>query len=516
MLNKLLAQLSKYDIRSAALLSLLYGLLFNSSIVAFKFDYYKANLLLGSLELLKDFVQIFVVNLIIFLGLSVYRPLLIVGSLFLFVTGAAASYSVFVFKIFPTKQMIRTLFENEISESVEVLSVKVILWIILAMIISLFLSMRSRIKQPIILPLFCLVVFLCNIIIPQYKILTFYFPIQYLHNSYLYYLDRFHTSQKKDISQGVDFKISSGNDVIGVLVVGESARYDHFALNGYGRDTTPLLAKIPNLFSFKAEAHANLTYISVPYMFSNLPKEKINEAIYQTSMISILTKIGVKTSWVGTQTLLQYLQGYVKENIYHEANMVIIPGGSALYQMNDLDEVMLPYFDKILEMEGRKFIVLHTSGSHWNYSVRYPKDFEQFKPVCASEVKMDRTVCNQDELLNIYDNSILYTDYILDQIIKRLKDKNAFVIYVSDHGESLGEEGRYNHGTQPTPKEQTSIPLIFWGSDKFLSNHQSLLRNLKIHRNKILNHNYIFHSSLGCMGVESILINQELNLCKAR
>jgi glucan phosphoethanolaminetransferase (alkaline phosphatase superfamily) len=516
MLNKLLVQLFRCNIKAAALLSLVYCLLFNSSIILFKFDYYKADLAFGVLELLKDFIQIFIANFIIFLGLSLTRPLFIVGSLFLFFTGAISSYSIFFFKIFPTKQIIRALFENEVSESVEILSVRVVIWVIFALLISLRLSIKTKTKQSIILPSICLVIFISNIIMPQYKVLRSYFPIQYLHNSYLYYLDKFHSPEKKDISQEVDFTIFSDDDIIGIIVVGEAARYDHFSLNGYERETTPLLAKIPNLVSFEAEAHANLTYLSVPYMFSNLPRDKISEAIYETSVLSILTKLGIETSWVGSQSLLKYLQGYTKDNIYHEVNMAIIPGGSALYQMNALDEVMLPYFDKIIEMKGKKFVVLHTSGSHWNYSARYPKEFEHFKPVCASEVKMDHTVCSKDELVNIYDNSVLYTDYILDQVIERLKGRNAFLIYVSDHGESLGEEGRYTHGAQPMPKEQTSIPFIFWGSDKFLSQHPALLENLKASRNQILNHNYIFHSSLGCMGIESNIINQGLNLCKTK
>ncbi len=318
MLNKLLVQLFRCNIKAAALLSLVYCLLFNSSIILFKFDYYKADLAFGVLELLKDFIQIFIANFIIFLGLSLTRPLFIVGSLFLFFTGAISSYSVFFFKIFPTKQIIRTLFENEISESVEILSVRVVILVIFAILISLSLSIKAKAKQSIILPFICLVIFITNIIMPQYKVLRSYFPIQYLHNSYLYYLDTFHNPEKKDISQGVDFVISSDDDIIGIIVVGEAARYDHFSLNGYERETTPLLAKIPNLVSFEAEAHANLTYLSVPYMFSNLPRDKISEAIYETSVLSILTKLGIETSWVGSQSLLKYLQGYTKENIYHE------------------------------------------------------------------------------------------------------------------------------------------------------------------------------------------------------
>ncbi len=512
MLKFISSQLSKYQIKSIAKIAFLYCILFNTPIILFKFDYYKADVVRGLLDLSKNFFYIFCANFIFFFGLAINRYLMIFGSLFLFVTGAISSYAVFFFKIFPNSHIIRAFFENEFSETIEVVSVKLILWIIFAVVLCIkFIPKSTFNKLPTII---AFVIFIIAIISPPYRVLSEYFPIKYLHNSYLYLFNKSITKEKKNPFSGVQFIDKSKNDTVGVLVIGESARYDHFSINGYYRDTSPLISKIKNLFSFKANADANITYLSVPYMLSNLPKNMINEAIYNNSFLSILTGIGINTNWIGTQSLIKYLAGYVDETIYDEVNIAIIPGGSALFEMNDLDAVMLPYLDNFLSKKGKKFIVIHTSGSHWNYYARYSKDYEKFSPICASDskVKSDMTSCSKEELINIYDNSILYTDYIISEIIKRLSDKNAFLIYASDHGESLGENGRYGHGDTIT-EEQTSIPFIFWASNGFISDHPSLIDSIDKKRNDILSHNYIFHSSLGCMGIESKIIKEELNLC---
>ena len=533
-----------------ALLALVYCLLFNSFVVSFKFDYYKANLLLGTLELLKDLFYICVASFVIFYGLSINKFLLRVASLFLFFTSALASYALYFFKISPTKQMIRVIFENEAVETFEVLSMNLILWIIFACSIcvvilwrydslissspSLLSSSRRRgfrsesandLKLSSVgdrfnwIPAYagmtvCLTLFIWNIFLPNYKILMQYFPIQYLHNTYLYISERSQNHGKIDISREFNFIDHSKKDIVGILVIGESARYDHFSVNGYSRKTTPLIEKTPNLYSFKAQACANITYLSVPCLLTKTTRETLDKALYETTFLSVLTKLGFQTSWIGTQSILKYLKNTSSNTIYDEVGISIIPGGSALYEMNAHDEVILPYLDNLLSKEGKKFIVIHTSGSHWNYVARYPEKFEVFKPVCESlSGKTDQPSCGQERLINSYDNSIIYTDYILDQVIKHLEGKNAFLIYASDHGESLGERGIYAHGSHMIA-EQTTIPFIFWGSGVFTADHPELKASLKELQKKELSHDYIFHSVLDCLGVESDVVDKNLSLCK--
>jgi glucan phosphoethanolaminetransferase (alkaline phosphatase superfamily) len=319
--------------------------------------------------------------------------------------------------------------------------------------------------------------------------------------------------KKIDISNLYQFSDLSDDNIVGVLVIGESARYDHFGINGYERNTTPLISKIPNLFSFKASACANITYNSVPCMLTRFTGKEIDRVMEESGFLSILTKLGFNTDWIGTQSLLQYFKSIDSNTAYDEVNMAILPGGSALYKMNDYDEVMLPYLENILTKQGKKFIVLHTSGSHWNYAARYPENYKIFTPTCSSKSKIDQSSCTIEELINSYDNSILYTDYILDQIIKLLTDKNAFMIYVSDHGESLGEDGVFAHGSHMT-LEQTTIPLIFWSSNSFIEHHPKLLNNLSKRMNQNLSHDNIFHSTLDCAGIEGEIIDKSMSLCR--
>jgi glucan phosphoethanolaminetransferase (alkaline phosphatase superfamily) len=162
---------------------------------------------------------------------------------------------------------------------------------------------------------------------------------------------------------------------------------------------------------------------------------------------------------------------------------------------------------------GKKFIVLHTSGSHWNHSARYPEAFGVFKPTCPNIKNIDQSGCTLEELVNSYDNSILYTDYIISQVIERVKNQNAFLIYVSDHGESLGENGVFAHGSHMTP-EQKIIPFIFWGSDSFIKKHPKLLKRLSRRQREELNHDHIFHSVLDCAGVEGEIVDHAMSLCR--
>lgn len=514
-MSKKQLQLVNKNVKISLALAILYCLLFNSSVLLFKFDYYKANMLRGVLELFKDSFYIYITSFIIFFGLSTSRILLALGSLFLFITGAIGSYSLYFFKVAPTKQMLRAMFESEAQEMHEVISLKLILWIIIsaAMCVAALWRWRSRRDGMNLASFTCLMVFCVNIVSPHYKILTQYFPMQYLHNSYLYFSESLRTTNKIDISSKFQFVDLSDDDIVGVLVIGESARYDHFGINGYKRNTTPLISKIPNLFSFKAQACANITYMSVPCMLTQVTKERADKALEETTFLSILTKLGFNTSWIGTQSLLKYLKTNGSDTIYDDVGIAIIPGGSALYKMNDHDEVMLPYLDNMLAKPSKKFIVLHTSGSHWNHAARYPEKYDIFTPSCPNASKIDQSSCSNEGLVNSYDNSILYTDYMLDQIIKRLADKNAFLIYASDHGESLGENGVYAHGSHMTT-EQMTIPFIFWSSNTFIKRHPKLLKKLSKRQRGELSHDHIFHSVLDCSGVEGEIIDKGMSLCK--
>lgn len=498
----------------------IYLCLFNSAVFSYKFGYYKVTFFKAILELTKDAVYIYLFTFIIFLGLTIQRLVFIIGTILLFITGAVASYYLYYFKISPTKEMMGSVFSTHFNELYEIISIKLLLWLGFSLFICIypikyFSFANSKLFSHKLLSAVCLLITINNIFIPQFKLLCQYFPLQYLHNSYLYLsMNSKIAASHENINQKFSFIDKADNNLIVVLVIGESARFDHFGINGYSKDTTPYLRKINNLFSFKAQSASNHTYLSVPSLLSRYSSRDLDKSLDETSFLSVFTSLGFNTHWLGTQTLLQYLKGKKQSTIYDEVRFVMIPGGSALLKMNDYDGKMLPYIEQFVEAKTeKKLLVVHTSGSHWNYSARYPKEFRKFTPGCNKVAKSDPSTCGIEGLINDYDNSILYTDFFLFSLIELLKNNNAFLIYVSDHAESLGENGYYGHGGPLIP-EQTTIPLIVWVSDLFKMRHPNLVKAIKTHLGSELSHDYIFHSILDCAGIQSKGINKNLSICE--
>ena len=183
---------------------------------------------------------------------------------------------------------------------------------------------------------------------------------------------------------------------------------------------------------------------------------------------------------------------------------------------SNFDEILLDITNKIVSgSEGNILIVLHTIGSHGpSYYKRFPEKFAKFKPYCKNESPQN---CSKEELSNAFDNTILYTDYILSSIINILEDKkeyDTFMFYASDHGESLGENGIYLHGLPKklSIKQQTDFAMVLWLSDQFVKNRNINVDKIKNLINKELNHDYISHTLLNLFGVESLVNKKELSL----
>ena len=309
MLKTIQKHLDTKLIKLSTILAFIYCLLFNTAILFYKFDYYKAMAFRGILELSKDFFYIYIFSFITFFGLSVHRLVLKIGASFLFITSAITSYYLYFFKIKPTKQVIGSFFSTDLNEVYELTSIKLIIWIIFSLFTCLY-TLRtftpSGTKSFVtkLLSATCLFIFVYNIITPSFKILKNYSPIQYLHNTYLNFAKNLSDkNQYIDISKQYSFVDNSDSNIIGILVIGESARFDHFGINGYERDTTPYLRTVDNLISFKAKSSSNLTYLSIPSLLSRYPASEIENSKYENSFLSILTNLGFNTTWIGTQTL---------------------------------------------------------------------------------------------------------------------------------------------------------------------------------------------------------------------
>lgn len=505
-------------LKNALIFALIYSLLFNSAVILHKYQYLQASFLNAIAELLKQYIYSYIALFVIFLGLALYRSLFIFGSIFLFLTGAVSSYYLFYLGVAPTEKMMPAIYGAEANEISELISVKLIIWLSSILII-FFLAIKQFSPQTPkgfvakIISVICLFLAINNVISPEFRVLKTFFPIQYLHNSYVYF---FGTAREKraDISENFKFEMTNHDkEIIGVLVIGESLRYANLGINGYHRDTTPRLGNIDNLLSFKGRSCENVTHLSVACLLSRHPEPNLALAKSETGFLSILTKLGYKTAWISTQSLNKYYDKN-ESTLYDEVGFTILPGGSALYGMNAHDGVMLPFISKFLEFEGQKFLTIQMSGSHWNYAERYPEAFAKFLPVQNKYTKIDQSGCTREELINSYDNSVLYTDFFLASLMDLLKNKKAFLIFASDHAESLGEGGRLGHGAEFAP-EQREIPIMMWFSDSFISSYPTLASAAKQHylQDITITHDYIFHTVLNCLGISGEIIDPDHSLC---
>ena len=255
-----------------------------------------------------------------------------------------------------------------------------------------------------------------------------------------------------------------------VFVVGETARADHFGLNGYTRNTTPLLSKQSNLYSFKdAVSCGTSTAYSVPCMFSYANRENydIDTAKYNENVLDTLSKQGVNVVWRDNNSSSKGVADRVTFEDYKTADT----NPNCDVECRDIG--MLDGFDKLVksgsspkETPKDTFILLHQMGNHGPaYYQRYPEEFETYKPVCMTN---ELSKCDTQSVINGYDNAILYTDYFLNNVIDTLKtyeqDYDVVMVYMSDHGESLGENNIYLHGLpyKFAPDTQKHVPAVIW------------------------------------------------------
>lgn len=305
----------------------------------------------------------------------------------------------------------------------------------------------------------------------------------------------------------------SGRRTVGVMVVGETARADHFSLSGYGRPTNPLLERRSDLYYAEAEACGTSTAFSVPCMFFLRGRENYTPAIARTepNVLDLLEAAGVTSIWIDNNSSCKNVCNRIRTvNLREQADGKLLADG-------EYDDALIPAMERaIADNPGDVLVVLHTMGSHGPaYSRRYPPAFARFEPACRNSSPVE---CETAEVANAYDNTIVYTDHILDRIITRLSDRagdiDAFLLYASDHGESLGEDGLFLHGLPRAiaPAAQTRIPMLLWLSEGFRDLTPASGRTLGGPMQIGLSHDNISHTLLGLFNVRSAYYRATMDL----
>jgi lipid A ethanolaminephosphotransferase len=291
-----------------------------------------------------------------------------------------------------------------------------------------------------------------------------------------------------------------------VLVVGETQRAMNYGQAGYARDTDKFTRAQGVMYFRDVTSCGTATAVSVPCMFSNLTREGYDEikAEGQDNLLDIAKRAGVNALWLDNDSGCKGVCGNVA---YEDLTVTHAKDPALCGDDGCLDAVFLKSFPEkhaALTPEGTHLVVLHIMGSHGpTYFARYPRDRATFTPECP---RSDIQNCTTEELVNTYDNTIQYADWVIAGIIERLKadtSRETALLFVSDHGESLGEKGVYLHGLPyfMAPKEQTHVPLMLWMSQGFSGLDSACIRGRLL--DAPASHDNLFHTVLGLLGVEA-------------
>lgn len=496
--------------------AIIFTIVFNAPIIA---QYYLDYKIIGSTILIGIILKIIFALTFIF-------PLLYICSvsnillIFIYLISGLSSYFIYKLNIQINHEIVASFFEASEDEIYNFLNLELLFTLINSVLIA-FIFIYS-VKQCNVnknenkkISFICFV-FTFGCLFGDSELIANFLPYNSLKQAASYLFEKSSITNKRlNIAETYKHELENNSENLNIiLIIGESARIDHFSLgNGYNRETNPLLSKEKNLIYFKeVTACYPLTRVAVPCIITRATREDRKPSLNESSFIGIFKKLGFYTYWLGMQGALSAIDApYI--DLAKESNKIILPG-TDVEQMNN-DSVLLKFVKNFYKADNNRpnLLILHTIGSHFHYEDRYPVEFRKFTPTCAKKKFLSSmNHCTQEELINSYDNSILYTDYFIKEIIDQMKDKNALVIYTSDHGESLGENGRFLHGTYDAG-EQVAVPMMIWASDQYISNYPLNFNKLQKSKNKKILHDHIFHSILGCGGIISNIIDQNLNLC---
>lgn len=451
----------------------------------------------------------------------VAKPLLTV----LLLVTAVASHYMSAYGVYLDPDMLRNVLHTDSKESSELLSARLLIpiaWSLLPIVLLWRIRLRRR-SWPRALGvrgLFLLAMALvaaCGVMLSSQDFSTLFRShreVRYLVTpaNYVVSLSKVLLSsppgpKKALLPVGLDARQAraTGKPRLLLLVVGETARAQNWGLNGYARQTTPELARIPDLINFpQMTSCGTSTEVSLPCMFSPYGRRDYNEGRIRShqSLLHVLDHAGIATLWRDNQSGCKGVcDGLPIERLDDAKDTDLCDGKRCL------DEILIKNLRaQLLPAKGDRVVVLHQLGNHGpSYFERYPQAFKRFTPTCDNP---ELGQCEREQIVNAYDNALLYTDHVLAQAIGflgRQTEYDTALIYVSDHGESLGEKGLFLHGMPYSiaPEEQTRVPMVMWFSPGLLSDSGLDLDCLRRRASQPASHDNLFPSVLGLLQVRT-------------
>ena len=375
--------------------------------------------------------------------------------------------------------------------------------------------------------LFCLLA--SYLMVDDYRMRNQLYPVNICYNLYLAFERNAASENYKEASRNFKFDARSEHSAtapeVYVMVVGETARAHNFSLYGYPRNTNSLLSKTPGIKAFpNVTTQSNTTHKSVPMLLSAASAEDFERLFHEKGILAAFKEAGFHTVFISNQlpnhSFIDFLGEQADEHYFLKKEDAS--------QGNHYDEDLLQKLDEILPLADasssahyhyryrKLFVVLHSYGSHFNYQERYPRSFAYFKPDSRSEAKSE----NRRDLLNAYDNTIRYTDYILHGIVERLQkwegvqtktdgvydQPTSAMLYTSDHGENIFDDDRhlFLHAAPKASDYELHVPFIIWTSEGFCKQYPDILKALGENRSKQVQSSLsAFHTMLGIGGIQT-------------
>ncbi|PML56459.1 phosphoethanolamine transferase [Vibrio lentus] len=448
----------------------------------------------------------------------------------LLITSTLVSYSMFNYGIYVDYGMIENVFETNSGEAASYVSTHSILWLLVMGGIPSLILLLTRLKRESwkdffvwksigLLSSLIVIAIIAGLFYKDYvsigrnnsHIKKMIIPTEYVASTVKYINNTYIKEPIPYQELGLDAQLKpeakqAEKPTLLVFVLGETARVYNYQYYGYEKETNAHTKPYNPIFFSDVQSCGTATAVSVPCMFSNMNRSNYDrdKAYNQDNVVDIMNRAGIHSIW-------REHDGGDKAVAHRIKEMTLVAKDSDPLCNNDVcyDTAMLENFEQDTQhLKQDSIIFYHISGSHGpTYFERYPDDHKKFTPDCA---RADIENCTKEEVVNTYDNTILYTDFFISQAIQKLEkltDKyNVALMYISDHGESLGENGVYLHGMPYSlaPKEQTHVPMILWMSDGFAAQKgisETCLR--KAGKEQSFSHDNLFDSLLGLMDVQT-------------
>ncbi|KAA5844160.1 phosphoethanolamine--lipid A transferase [Pseudomonas chlororaphis] len=465
----------------------------------------------------------------------VLKPVLVL----LFMVSAGVAYFMSQYGVLIDAGMFRNFAETNATEVRDLLSLKLLVYILLLGVLPSWLLWKTPINyrrwhrellSKLLVSVMCAAAIggvalanyqgLASLFRNHHELRLMIVPSNYVGASFGYLREQVVSARQPFVKIGEDAQRNPtwqnhARKSLTVLVVGESARAENFGVLGYERDTTPKLSQENGLIAFTDVSSCGTeTAVSVPCMFSNMGRKNYDasKAKNEEGLLDVLKRAGLEVIWRDNQS---GCKGTCDRVTLDDVSKLKDPALCANSECRD--EILLQGLQHFIDtLDKDTVLVLHQMGSHGpEYFKRYPKQYERFTPVCQSNALNN---CNRESIVNGYDNTLLYTDHVLATLIDLLRsnqDKvDTAMLYLSDHGESLGEYNLFLHGTpyMLAPSQQKHVAMLAWFSDSYQKAFSVDTHCLQLSREKPLSQDNLFHSMLGLLEVDSRVYQPDLDL----